>query len=197
MSGVRTDGCQSGPHIANRIILRGRTKKRACFFFNTDWLNTDGLGTTHSRYYPQLPLHIAGDKVWCFCHHSPAGAAASTQHGDWTAEVIGFTRNVTGSGPGLLLLLLTDFHLIICAVFWIWEVWEVVGSREQYSGAVLYCTVLCTTPGHRTKLTENCQSAPTSARPPCDNTTLHWGCLIIHTSQMSFNILYSIRTIWV
>ena len=169
MSGVRTDGCQSGPHIANRIILRGRTKKRACFFFNTDWLNTDGLGTTHSRYYPQLPLHIAGDKVWCFCHHSPAGAAASTQHGDWTAEVIiGFSRNVTGSGPGLLPLLLTDFHLIICAVFWIWEVWEVVGSREQYSGAVLYCTLYYTrTPG---KTDGELSVGP---RPPCRATTLH------------------------
>ena len=172
MSGVRTDGCQSGPHIANGIILIQKT----CMFFHY-WLSEYWwVGYDPFPINPQLPLHIPErDKVWCFCHHSPAGAAASTQHGDWTAEVIGFTRNVTGSGPVLLLLLLTDFHLIICAVFWIWEVWEVVGSREQYSGAVLYCTVLyCTlyytrTPG---KTDGELSVGP---RPPPDlrATTLH------------------------
>ena len=35
----------------------------------------------------------------------------------------------------------------------------------QWRCTVLYCTVLCTTLGHRAKLTENCQSAP-DLRPP-------------------------------
>ena len=147
-------------------------------------MGTTQPNTIHSCHYilPEIKWDVSATT------HQP-GPLPAPSSGDWTAaEVIGFTRNVTGSGPGPLLLL-TDFHFIICAVFWIWEVWEVVGSREQYSGAVLWPAVLyCNytlTPG---KTDGELSVGP---RPPCYNTTLHWGYLIRHFTHV---ILYFVRS---